>query len=132
MPVEMTTFELPGGTRCLRMVTIGHFSKEDADAVVQKTDPGGDYAGLPQLILTQQQKSISSEARAIVARRRNLGEFEPWSAIVVTNPIIRVTTNFLVRIGRNKRVRLFGNEVEAAQWLGEQVEEEKKARKASG
>lgn len=129
MPVEMTTFELPGGTRCLRMVTSGHFSKEDADAVVQKTNPGGDYARLPQLILTQKQLSISSDARGIMAGRGNVGEFEPWSAIIATNPIIRVATNFLVRIGRNKRVRMFGNEAEAIQWLVERVQEEKAQKK---
>jgi predicted DCC family thiol-disulfide oxidoreductase YuxK len=114
------------------MVTIGHFSKEDAEAVREKTDPGKEYGGLPQLCLTQRQTSISAEARAIVSRRGSVGEFEPWSAVVVTNPIIRVTTNFLVRIARNKRVRLFGNEVEPTQWLSARVEEEQKVRTASG
>ncbi len=46
-------------------------------------------------------------------------------AVVVTNPIVRVATNFLVRVGRNKRVRLFGSEAEAIQWLAERVRESK-------
>jgi hypothetical protein len=131
MPVEMTTFELPGGTRCLRMVTSGHFSKEDADAVVQRTNPGGDYFGLPQLVLTQKQESISSDARRVFAGRGNVGEFEPWAAIVAPNPIVRVATNFLVRLGKNKRIRMIGTEEEATRWLIERVQEEK-AQKASG
>ncbi|HEY8211376.1 MAG TPA: hypothetical protein VIG99_28025, partial [Myxococcaceae bacterium] len=87
MPVEMTTFELPGGTRCLRVVTSGHFSKEDADAIVQGTNPGGIYFGLPQLVLTQQQTSVSSDVRASIAGRGSQGELEAWCAIVATNPI---------------------------------------------
>lgn len=130
MPVEMTTFELPGGTPCLRMVTSGHFSKVDADAVVKETSPGGIYFGMPQLVLTQQQVSISSDARGAFAARGSQGESEPWVAVVVTNPIVRVATNFIVRIGRNKRTRLFGNEADAVQWLVEGGQESKAKQRA--
>jgi hypothetical protein len=124
MPVEMTTFELPGGTPCLRMETSGHFSKEDADVVVRETNPGGAYYLMPQLVLTQKQTSIASEARSLFAARGEQGEKEPWVAVVVSGPVIRVVTNFLVRINRNKRVCLFNGEPEALRWLDARTREQ--------
>lgn len=123
MPVEMTTFTLPGGARCLRMVTSGHFSKEDADAVIRETEPGGTMYGLPRLVLTQKQESISSEARGLFAARGDLGDKEPWVAVVVNNPVIRVVTNFIVRINRNKKVSMFTDEQVAVRWLDERSRE---------
>ncbi len=125
MPVDLSTFELPGGTRCLRLVTSGHITKEDAETIVNNTDPGRPMFGLPQLVLTQRQESISSDARTVLAGRRNQGELEPWAAVVVTNPLVRVATNFLVRIGRNKRIKMFGNEAEGIQWLVARLQEGK-------
>jgi predicted DCC family thiol-disulfide oxidoreductase YuxK len=123
MPFELTTFTLPGGARCLRMVTAGHFSKEDADAFVRETDPGGPMHGLPRLVLTQKQESISSDARSVFAARTEAGQ-EPWVAVVVTNPVIRVVTNFLMRVNRNLKVTLFTDEEPAIRWLDEQCRKE--------
>jgi hypothetical protein len=130
MPVEMTTFTLPGGARCLRMETSGHFSKEDAAVVIRETSPGGSYFLLPQLVLTQKQTSIASEARSAFAARGELGDREPWAAVVVSSPVIRVVTNFLVRINRNKRVCLFNGEPEAVRWLDAHTREQAAATKA--
>ena len=129
MSVEMTTFELPGGTTCLRIVTGGHFSKEDAEAVVQRTSPGGPYFGMPQLVLTQQQVSGSSDARGVLAAARGgHGESEPWVAVVITNRIGRVGANFLMRVLGNKRMRLFGAEAEAVRWMVERIQEGQAAK----
>lgn len=117
MPVQMRIFVLPGGARCLRMETSGHFSAEDADVVVRATNPGGEYHRLPQLVQTHKQLSISSEARKVFAARGELGEAEPWVAVVVTNPVVRVTTNFLARVGGSRKTRLFAAEAEALAWL---------------
>jgi hypothetical protein len=123
MPVEMTVFTLPGGARCLRMVTAGHFSKEDADVVVKETNPGGALHGLPRLVLTQKQESISSEARGIFATRDE-GSHSPWIAVVVTNPVVRVATNFMMRVNRSfSKVRLFTEEQAAIGWLDERTRE---------
>jgi hypothetical protein len=123
MPVEMSTFSLPGGTRCAKLVSSGRFSKEDAEALLKEMNPGGSMVGMPRLVLTQQLTSVAPEARWLFAGRPEEGEREPWVAVVVSNPVVRVTTNFLVRINRNKRVRLFSSEPEATRWLDERIRE---------
>src|SRR5438045_232259 len=113
MPIEMTTFQLPGGARGVRVVASGHFSKEDAGAYFQETNPEGPLFGLPQLVVTQKQDSVSSEARGVFAALGSAGEKEPWVAVVVSNAVTRVVNNFLVRVLGRKRVRLFKGEPEA-------------------
>src|SRR5687768_14615403 len=116
MPVELSTFSLPGGARCVRIVSSGHFSRKDAEDILKEMNPGGSMVGMPRLVLTQQLSSVAPEARRVFSGRPEEGEQEPWVAVVVSNPVVRVTTNFLVRINRNKRVRLFAGEPEAVRW----------------
>ena len=115
MPIETSTFQLPRGARGARVVASGHVSKEDADAYVKDTNAGGPLFGLPQLVLTQQQDSISSGARGIFATLGSAGEKEPWIAVVVSNTVTRVVNNFMVRVLGRKRVKLFNGEPEAIQ-----------------
>lgn len=125
MPVELSTFELPGGTRCVRIVTRGHLSKEDAETILERTGPGGPLFGMPQLVLTQQQESADTESRAAFLKRTITGELEPWTAMVVTHPVGRVAASFLIRVAQKKRTKVFRLEAEAVQWLDERLRETK-------
>jgi hypothetical protein len=120
VPIALTTFQLPGGARCVRVSSSGHVSGEDAATYVRETSPGSPLAGLPHLVVTAKQESISPEARAVFAGNDTGGQ-EPWVAVVAANPVIRVANNFLIRVQRRKRVRIFGTEPEAIQWLDEQT-----------
>src|SRR5262245_56110786 len=48
--------------------------------------------GLPRLVLTRQMTSVAPEARWLFVGRPDEGEQEPWVAVVVHNPVVRVTT----------------------------------------
>jgi hypothetical protein len=109
------------------MEVTGAFTLEDAVALVQQLDPGGPFQGLPLLVLTQGMESVSSDARGRLARRGEQGGWEPWSAVVATNAIIRVTVNFVARLTRVRRTKLFATEVEALQWLDARVLEDLRA-----
>ena len=67
--------------------------------------------------------SITADARGLLGGRGNVSGKEAWTAVVVTNPVIRVTVNFLMRINKNRKLRLFTREAEAIRWLDEQVRE---------
>lgn len=123
MPVEISTFQLPGGARCVQVVTTGHYSLEDAQNVLRHTGRGGPMQGLPRLFLTQKQTSISPEARRLFASRTDQSEDNVWMAVVVTSAVIRVSTNFILRMNRNDKVRLFSSEPAAIQWLDERARE---------
>src|SRR5262245_57136533 len=123
MPFEISPFQLPCGVRAYRMETIGVFSGQDADSYVKQAEPGGPNHGLPCLVLTQRMESLSSEARGYFAARGDLGDREMWTAIVVTNPVIRVASNFVMRIQGTRKMKLFSGEAEALQWLDARVRE---------
>jgi len=42
----------------------------------------------------------------------------------VTNPVLRVTANFIARIQGRKKTRMFSGEPEALQWLDARVRED--------
>ena len=104
------------------MVTTGHFSREDAEEFFRQTKPGGPMYRLPRLCLCQKQTSASSDARSMFVDLK--GEEEPWTAMVVTRAAVRVAINFVLRISRNKKVRLFTDEHEATRWLDERVRDD--------
>jgi hypothetical protein len=118
MPYELSTFELPDGKRCARLLWLETITGEDADAMLTQCEPGGSVHGLPVLSLAQQAASISPEARAIFQSPRG-GAFTVRLAIVISNPLLRVAANFVLRVRHHDLQRLFTNEAEAIAWLAE-------------
>jgi len=121
MPIQTSAFQLPSGAQGVRADCTGTVDKEDADAWLKQIDPGGPFHGLPQLAVALKLDRVTSEARGVFGRLGDdPGRAKVWMAVVVTNPVIRVTTNFVMRISRNKMMRLFANEEEAVLWLDHQ------------
>ena len=125
MPIQASAFRLPSGARGVRVDCIGTISKEDADAYMEQVSLGGQFHGLPVLAVTLQIGNIGPGARGAFIRRGNDRRSERWMAVVVNNPVIRVTTNFVVRISGTKKLRLFETEEEAALWLDERAREDR-------
>ncbi|HVE85057.1 MAG TPA: hypothetical protein VND93_19535 [Myxococcales bacterium] len=117
MGYQATTFQLPCGARALRLELSGVFSGAEAAELSKHSDPGGQFQGLPCLILTQKMESLSAEAREVFAGRGERPEPTAWTAMVVTSPIIRVVANFMMRIQRYKRTKMFTSEEEGLRWL---------------
>lgn len=127
MPHEMTFFQLPCGARACRIEVSGILSNEEARALLQLLQPGGASHDLPCLFLLQGLDSIPSDARGIFGQG-GLAKVESWEAVVVTNPVIRVTANFIARIQGRKKTRMFSGEPEALQWLDARVREDMAAK----
>ncbi|HEY8207367.1 MAG TPA: hypothetical protein VIG99_07800 [Myxococcaceae bacterium] len=127
MPFEVTFFQLPCGARCARVRLRGIISEEDAVAHIERSErPGGDVYGLPILNDTREMESITPGARRLFAAR---SQADPWVAIVITNPVLRVGLNFLLRVrGASKKMRLFTAEPEALKWLDDRVREDLAAK----
>jgi len=123
MPYEMTFFQLPCGARSARLDMRGIISREDTAALIKEVEPGGALHRQLCLVLTKDMDSFSSEARHAASGDGRKWEPEMWSAVVVTKPVIRVAINFILRITRSKRLKLFAREPEAIQWLDEQARE---------
>jgi len=121
MPYHITTFHLPSGTMCSRLVGTGHISKADVDYLQDYIGPGKPLNGVSMLCLTQQMESLSPEARKAFSGPSEQEHPVPWCAVVVTSTVIRVTMNFLLRIRRSDRLRMFTSETAAIQWLDERV-----------
>lgn len=120
MPYELSTFELPDGRRCARLVYLGTVTGEDADAALAQCEPGGSVHGFPVLALGQTMTGLSPEARAIFSSpRRNA--FTEKMALVIASPVLRVMANFVLRVRRNGLQRLFQTEAEAIGWLMEKI-----------
>ena len=124
MPLIATPGQLPSGARYVRLEGRGDITKEDATGVTKELGAGGPLSGIPILALTRDVKSVSSEARHVFAGRGNPTAPATWIAVIVTNPVIRVGTNFVMRLNKAKRQRLFAKEAEAVQWLEERIKEE--------
>ncbi|HEY8212461.1 MAG TPA: hypothetical protein VIG99_33490 [Myxococcaceae bacterium] len=120
MPCEVSTFQLPGGARCVRVDVSGILTGDEANTAIGHLEPGGSYHGLSLMVCGQEMKSMTTEARAVFGNRRSPPPTE-WMAIVLTNPILRVTSNFILRMNGNVRRRLFSTEREAVHWLDERV-----------
>jgi hypothetical protein len=121
MPIQPSAFRLPSGAGAVRADCSGTISKEDAEAWLAQTDPGGSYHGLPILTVTLDIEHLEHEARRAFARRPNAGDTDSWIAVVVTNLVMRIT--------QNKKQRSFPTEGEAVAWLDERVRTDA-ARKA--
>jgi len=128
MPYQASFFQLPCGARCSRVDASGNFSGEDAAALIKDWEAGGPLHGMPALVQTSHMTSASSDARRLFSRRPDPGREEPWVAVVVTNPMIRVTVNFVTRIQGGKKMKLFAGEEESIQWLDDRIREEMAAK----
>jgi len=119
VPYHYSLFQLPGGARCARFEWSGVATGEEAAALVAECAPGRPLHGLPLLVLAQKMERMEPEARSFFSSRGH----PPLIAVVVSSPIIRVTGNFITRMNKNARQRMFSTEAEAIQWLDERVRE---------
>ncbi|HEY8207407.1 MAG TPA: hypothetical protein VIG99_08000 [Myxococcaceae bacterium] len=125
MPIQIAGFRLPSGAEGVRGDWTGVVAKEDAEAWGQQVLPGGRFHGLPILAVGLGVDRLTAEARSVfvqlgtdTTRTRN------WMAVVIINPVIRVTANFILRIYKTKKMRLFASEEDAVRWLDERVRED--------
>ena len=125
MPFTITTITLPCGSPCVRVESIGVVSKEDADQMMAVIGEGGTMFGVPMLIQTERQKSLSPEARRTFSEGFDSRNEQAWCGVVVINPLLRVTINFMTRVNGNRKVRMFASEAEATRWLDERVREDR-------
>jgi hypothetical protein len=130
MPYNITTITLPCGSPCVRLETFGVVSKEDAEEMMKVIGEGGTMFGVPMLIQTERQKSLSSEARSLFSKGFDSGDQQAWCGVVVTNSLLRVTINFVTRVNGNRKVKMFANEAEAARWLDDRGREDQAKSKA--
>ncbi len=130
MPYQISTPDLPCGERFTRAEGSGVIAKEDAEYLLSRVTSGGDLNGLPQLVLTQKVTSITAEARKLFGGTNAQRAQQTWCAVVVTNPLIKVTANLVARVNKTTRVKLFTSEPEAIRWLDERAREEAARKKA--
>jgi hypothetical protein len=121
VPYEISTFQLPCGARAARVKNMGTLTGEEATSMMRQWDPGGPYRGLPTLVL-QEGAVLTPEARSVFAHWKDPATTE-WFAIVVTNAVMRVSANFIMRVSRTTRRRMFATEAEAIQWLDARARE---------
>jgi hypothetical protein len=115
MPFQLTRLQLPCGAPAASIAwqaTI--IGGEDATELLRQAQPGGDLHGLPLLVLTDKASSLSPEARAVFV---NWPDGPEGMAVVVTSAVMRVAINFILRVTRDRRVRLFTEEPQAIRWL---------------
>ena len=116
MPFQMTTFSLPSGARCARIDWRGLATGPEGDQVTAAAEPGGSTYGIPCLVLSYELTGVDLEARRIFSSKRMDG-IQTKMAMVVSNPLIRVAVNFIMRVRRNGLQRVFTSEAEAIRWL---------------
>jgi hypothetical protein len=121
MPFAVTTFNLPGGTAATLAKGSGAITRDEADDLMRQITPGGERHGMPLLVLTQEMTRMTAEARRVFAGGNDPTIEQAWTGVVVTNPVMRVTINFLLRVARTRYVRLFSTEADAIRWLDERV-----------
>jgi hypothetical protein len=125
MPIQAGTFQLPSGARAVRADCTGTVTREDADVWLRQVQPGGPFHGLPALVIALQLDRTTPEARGVYVQLRNSAPGdERWIAVVVTNPVLRVTVNFVMRITRKRKMHVFRTEEEAVRWLDERLHED--------
>ena len=122
MPYEISTFALPCGARAARVKISGIFDGHEARSAMGNWAPGGPLHGVPGLVLTQEVKEATPEARSFYAGWKETSPTE-WLAVVVTNPVLRVMGNFILRVSKSTRRKMFTTEAEALKWLDERARE---------
>jgi hypothetical protein len=116
MSYLLSTDRSPSGHSITRMTVSGTIDVDEANAMMKEIGPTGPHGQLPMLIVTDKSTDVTAEARRIFTS--NLGtDTSRISAIVVTNVVLRVTTNFINRINRSTDSRMFASEADAMTWL---------------
>jgi hypothetical protein len=121
----MTTITLPCGSPCVRLECVGVISGEEAAQMMAVIGEGGTMFGVPMLIQTERQKSLSPEARSLFSKGFDSRNEQAGCGVVVINPLLRVTINFVTRVTGNRKVKLFASEAEATRWLDERAREDR-------
>jgi hypothetical protein len=125
VPISITTITLPCGSPCVRLECLGVVSKEDADQMMAVVGEGGTMFGVPMLIQSERQKSLSPEARSLFNKGFDSRNEQAWCGVVVLNPLLRVTVNFMTRVTGNRKVKMFASEAEATRWLDDRAREDR-------
>jgi hypothetical protein len=129
MPYDIKLSSLPSGAKCVRIQAIGVIIGADVEYLYHHELV---VSGLPALLLTHGVKSYEPEARALISKYSANAESQPWMGVVIDDPRIRVTSNFIRRVGHTTRSMQFPTESEAVQWLEERVREDPVLRAKAG
>lgn len=117
MPIQTQEGKTPKGQRCMRALVNGHVSLADSQAMGEQLQPGQPYHQALVLCLVEKGTQYSPESRKYFGTLR--GTYMRM-ATVVTNPVLRASINFMVRlVGDDKNFRMFSTEAEAMLWLDE-------------
>jgi hypothetical protein len=131
VPFSITTITLQCGSPCVRVECVGVVSKEDAEQMMGVIGDGGTMFGVPMLIQSERQKSLSPEARTLFSKGFDSRPEQAWCGVVVTNPLLRVTINFVIRVTRNRKVKMFAGEAEATRWLDARARDDRAKPRAT-
>ena len=128
MPYEFSRFTLPSGVPAIRSNASGVITREDVAHFMDHVDRGRPYFGMPLLCTTYGMEEYTAEARRAFAQDVETSSDMGWCAMVMSNPVLRVVLNFLMRVNRHPKLRIFGKEEEALRWLDERVREDSAKR----
>lgn len=124
MPYAFSTFTLPCGAPAVLANGTGIITRSDAEDLVKRTTRGGEYDGRQLLIDNRQMERMEPEARNFFGLTYDPNAEHPWCAIIVPDPVLRVSVSFLLRTTKTTRVKLFSSQPEAIAWLDGQVRED--------
>ncbi|HYV49129.1 MAG TPA: hypothetical protein VFA20_29920, partial [Myxococcaceae bacterium] len=84
MAIDISLFTLPCGVEAIKVIGEDEITREDATLLMSKVDPGGSLYRLPMLVLGQETRRLSLEARNLFSKPPPEGTVRPWCAVVVT------------------------------------------------
>jgi len=115
MPLRFEPGHTPQGRRCLRIYSWGVISPADAEQLLARLGPGGDYHRELLIAFPDGSMNYSPEARK---RLPALKDEYLAIAVVLQSAIVRAGINLMVRIaGVISPLRMFADEAEALAWL---------------
>src|SRR5262245_27431566 len=120
MPFSITTFQLPCGANAAREELAGVVTGAEAAELVQHHSPGGSPHELPTLVSSLKMKSLDRDGSSAFSNRH----VTEWTALVMTNPVLRMSASFIIRVTGSPRMRVFADDQEAIRWLDERVRDE--------
>jgi hypothetical protein len=120
VPYEISTFQLPCGARAARVRLTGILDVHEARSMLENWAPGRPMYGTPSLVVPDETHVMMPEARSFFGSWKEASATE-WFAVVVSNPIARVTGNFIQRVSKATHRKMFPTEAEAVRWLDERA-----------